>query len=325
MIWPMGGARLIKDWCHGMSSKCAQVKLPEEGKQHASNENVGAAERSVSGGTTVKTAELDEVDYSGSTADAVIELMYGLRTSAHNRKFEILAMPSEINESPALAMIHTVPGIIPAFNELVGLHLIGWRSFNMLDESLLGNTIREGALSPQTMRRLATHIWSAVDAGASAVLVTCSSLGPAVDAAMPLCPIPLFRIDDGMAIEAIQRGNRIGVLATLATTMNPTTRLIERHAERTGRRISVTGRLCEGAFDKLRHGDRAAHDAMVREGLASLVGDVDVVVLAQASMANALNDTHQASLPVLTSPELGVLHISCALKARSRVQESAHS
>ena len=34
-------------------------------------------------------------------------------------------MPTEINDCPALAMIHTVPGIIPVFNELVGLHLPG--------------------------------------------------------------------------------------------------------------------------------------------------------------------------------------------------------
>ncbi|GEC34897.1 Asp/Glu/hydantoin racemase [Sinorhizobium fredii USDA 205] len=232
-------------------------------------------------------------------------------------------MTADVHESPALAMIHTVAGIIPAFNELVGLHLPGWRPFNMLDESLLGNTIREGTLSLQTKRRLSTHIWSAVDAGASAVLVTCSSLGPAVDAAMSLCPVPLFRIDDGMAVEAIQRGNRIGVLATLATTMIPTTRLIERHAQRMGHNVSVTSRLCEEAFDKLRSGDRAAHDAMIREGLASLVGSVDVVVLAQASMANALNEMGEISVPVLTSPELGVLHMSSTLNVRSRVQENA--
>lgn len=234
-------------------------------------------------------------------------------------------MTAAIHESPALAVIHTVPGIIPVFNELIGLHLPGWRPFNMLDESLLGNTIREGTLSHQTMRRLATHIWSAVDAGASAVLVTCSSLGPAVDATMPLCPVPIFRIDDGMAIEAIQRGNRIGVLATLATTMNPTTHLIERHAHRMGHNVFLTSRLCEGAFDKLRNGDRAAHDAMIREGLASLVSSVDVVVLAQASMANALNEMSEISVPVLTSPKLGVLHMSSALNVRSRLQESAQS
>ncbi|MBW9064099.1 Asp/Glu/hydantoin racemase [Rhizobium herbae] len=228
------------------------------------------------------------------------------------------------NELPKLAMIHTVPGIIPVFNDLVGLHLRDWRSFNMVDESLLANTIREGALSHQTMRRLLTQIWSAVDAGASAVLVTCSSLGPAVDAALPLCPVPLFRVDDGMAIEALRRGSRIGVLATLASTLRPTTGLIERHAETMGLNVSLTSRLCEGAFDKLRSGDRAAHDAMIRQGLASLVDSVDVVVLAQASMANALNEMSETSVPILTSPELGVLHIASALNAHPHVKENVN-
>jgi hypothetical protein len=64
---------------------------------------------------------------------------------------------------------------------------------------------------------------------------------------------------------------------------------------------------------------------MIREGLASLLGSVDVVVFAQASMANALDEMSEISAPVLTSPELGVLHVSSALNARSRLQESAHS
>lgn len=231
-------------------------------------------------------------------------------------------MTTDTPGRPELAMIHTVAGVIPVFNELLGRHLPGWRSFNMLDESLLKNTIREGRLSQQTMRRLATHIWSAVDAGASAVLVTCSSLGPAVDTAAPLCPVPLFRIDDGMAVEAIRRGSRIGVLATLHTTMGPTSRLIERHARTMGHDVVLVSRLCEGAFEKLRNGDTAAHDAIIRESLASLVGSVDVVVLAQASMANALNGRSEAPVPVLTSPELGVLHMSSALNAHAHLQEN---
>jgi hypothetical protein len=92
-----------------------------------------------------------------------------------------------------------------------------------------------------------------------------------------------------------------------------------------GRNVLLTSRLCEGAFDKLRNADRAAHDAMIREGLASLVGSVDVVVLAQASMANALSDMSDISVPVLTSPKLGVLHMSSALNARSRLPDSAQS
>ena len=235
---------------------------------------------------------------------------------------QVQAMTTDTHGRPQLAMIHTIPSIIPVFNGLVGRHLSGWHPFNMLDESLLGNTILEGSLSQRTMRRLATHIWSAVDAGASAVLVTCSSLGPAVDMAMPLCPVPVFRIDDGMAIEAIRRGSRIGVLATLGTTLDPTSRLIQRHARTMGREIVLISRLCEGAFERLRNGDTAAHDAIIREYLASLLGNVDVIVLAQASMANALNEKTEASVPVLTSPELGVLHMCSALNGRTQPRES---
>jgi Asp/Glu/hydantoin racemase len=230
-------------------------------------------------------------------------------------------MTENMRHPHILAMIHTVPDIMARLTALVGVHLPDWHAFNMLDESLLGNTIREGSLSPGTMRRLATHVWSAVDAGASAILVTCSSLGPAVDAALPLCTVPLFRIDEGMAIEALRHGRRIGVLATLGTTLEPTARLIERHASTSWRKVLITSRLCEGAFDDLRNGNKAAHDAIVRACLADLAGSVDVIVLAQASMANAVDAMAEVPAPVLTSPELGVLHMSAVLKTGGQARQ----
>src|SRR5271154_5248873 len=124
-----------------------------------------------------------------------------------------------------LALIHTVATLVPVFAELTQRLLPGWETFNIVDESLLRNTIRAGALSPLTSRRLAGYVWSAVDAGADAVMVTCSSVGPAVDAIVPLCPVRLFRVDEAMADAALQTGRRIGVLATLTTTLQPTLEL----------------------------------------------------------------------------------------------------
>jgi Asp/Glu/hydantoin racemase len=225
-------------------------------------------------------------------------------------------MSSQTAHKPGrIALIHTVPGLIPTLDDLVARELPGWDRFHMADESLLRNTIRDGALSKDTMRRLLTQVWSAIDAGANAVVVTCSSLGTAVDAARPFCKVPLFRIDQGMAEDAVRRGTRIGVLATLTTTLAPTTALIEAvSAERglSGQRI--VSRVCEGAFERLAAGDTAGHDAAVAKELAALAQDVDVIVLAQASMARAL-DALDAPLavPVLTSPELGVAHIRDAL------------
>jgi hypothetical protein len=54
---------------------------------------------------------------------------------------------------PQIAMIHTVSGLIPLFDGLARHHLPHWQGFNMLDESLLRSTIRDGALSQTTTWR----------------------------------------------------------------------------------------------------------------------------------------------------------------------------
>lgn len=210
-----------------------------------------------------------------------------------------------------IAMIHTVTGLIPTFDALLKSELPAWQGFNMVDESLLRATIRDGSPSALTMRRLAALVTSATDAGAEAVVVTCSSLGPAVEACRPFCPVPLFRIDQGMALAAVQSASRIGVLATLPSTLTPTGDLIRATAARLGRDCVVIDRLAEGAFARLAAGDTAAHDAMVADHLRALVAEVDVVVLAQASMARALSAVagELGAVPVLTSPELGIRHI----------------
>lgn len=180
---------------------------------------------------------------------------------------------------PQIAMIHAVAGLIPLFDGLAKQLLPGWQGFNMLDESLLRGTIRDGALSQITMWRLAKLVRSAVEAGASAIVVICSSLGPAVDAAKPFCPVPLFRIDEGMAEAAVTFGPRIGVLATLRTTLDPTSDLIRRSAAQAGRPCTILAELAEGAFQKLSSGDTAGHDAMVAQSLRDLAPKADVIVL----------------------------------------------
>jgi Asp/Glu/hydantoin racemase len=215
----------------------------------------------------------------------------------------------------SLALIHTVAGLISPFDSLARQHLPGWTPFAMLDESLLRTTIRDGRLSLGTMRRMTDMVWSAVDAGAEAVIVTCSSLGQAVEAARPLCPVPLFRIDQGMAVDAVRRGPRIGILATLSTTLDPTADLIRRTAEAAGKQCTLTSRLADGAFALLAGGDTLGHDRLVAEAMTGLAQEVDVIVLAQASMARALETVkgRLGPLPVLTSPELGMAHIAGVL------------
>jgi hypothetical protein len=207
-----------------------------------------------------------------------------------------------------LAFIHTAPWHAERFRDLARRKLRGWSSYAVVDESLLLDTIERGELAPQTVQRLATYVLVAAEAGASAVVVTCSTLGSAVDAMLPNAPVPLFRIDRGMAAAAVRRARRIGVLATLPTTLMPTTALLADEAAAAGATCEISQFLCEGAFAMLTSGDKPGHDVSVRNGFATLAAAVDLVVLAQASMADAISG--DAQRPYLTSPEIGMEHIA---------------
>jgi Asp/Glu/hydantoin racemase len=207
-----------------------------------------------------------------------------------------------------LALIHTVAGLVPRFRELAGELLPDVETFDIVDETLLRDATREGRVSLDTARRLFAHLAAAETHGADAILVTCSSIGGAVDAARPFAGVPVIRVDQAMAERAVERASKIGVLATLWSTLRPTAALIERVASETGRAVEVRTQLCDGAFDALRAGDTDRHDAIVRDGLRELLGWAEVIVLAQASMARVietLTDAERAT-PILSSPRLGM-------------------
>ncbi len=84
-----------------------------------------------------------------------------------------------------------------------------------------------------------------------------------------------------------------------------------------GKKVSLTGTLCPGAFEALVRGEAPIHDDMVRKGVTSLLSGCDVIVLAQASMARAVQSLGQSQDRVLTSPRLGVARVVEYLKSRS--------
>lgn len=207
-----------------------------------------------------------------------------------------------------LALIHTSPTLSPLFNELTARIMPDVRILHFVDESLIKNTIAAGFLEKSSMRRLMTLVGSCFDAGADAVLVTCSSIGPAVDIAAQLYDKPVLRVDRPMVEKSLEKGCRIGVIATLPTTLLPTSDLVRRVATEQGQAVEVVEYLCEGAFEAVMAGDGETHDRIVAEGLTQGMKNVDAIVLAQASMARVLNTLPDSALsaPVYSSPELGV-------------------
>lgn len=214
-----------------------------------------------------------------------------------------------------LALIHTSAMLVPVFAQLCKAKLPHVDTFNIVDDSLVRAIGAQGGLTAGIARRVAGYIGSAAAGEADFILVTCSSIGPAVEAAASSVQVPVLRVDQPMADLAVQTGRRIGVIATLPTTLNPTADLVRRRAALAGKPIELTSRLCEGAFEALMAGDTAKHDAMVATALRELSTQVDVIVLAQASMARVVDTLSAADrrVPILASPPLAIDHLATIL------------
>lgn len=156
---------------------------------------------------------------------------------------------------------------------------------------------------------------SAELAGADYIMVTCSSIGSAVEAGAKLIGVPVLRVDQPMADKAVATGKKIGVIATLSTTLEPTADLIQRRAAIAKKKIQLTSKLVEGAFEALLAGDGATHDVKVAASLKNLSRQVDVIVLAHASMARVVESLkpEDKRVPILASPGIAVDYLATVL------------
>jgi Asp/Glu/hydantoin racemase len=205
-----------------------------------------------------------------------------------------------------LAIIHTSTALVETLTAQAKESLPGVSIINIVDDSLLPYA-RENGVDVRLRRRMLHYYSAAMDAGADAILNACSSVGEAVDAARPFVPVPILKIDEAMAEEAVRRGRRIAVLATVESTLTPTCRLMESKAREQDRGVELTPRLCDGALDLLLAGKVEEHDRAVTAAALDCAPNHDVIVLAQASMAR-LGPTLQArvAVPVLSSPGLAL-------------------
>ncbi len=192
-----------------------------------------------------------------------------------------------------LGLVHTVPALAATFDDLVtDAAPADVEAIHVVDPWLLRTALASG-VGPEVVDRLAAHVAHLRGRGVAGVLVTCSTLGEATEQ-VPEPDLPVLRVDQGMADRAIELagdGGRVAVLATVASTLGPTERLLHRSARQAGRAVTVEAELIDGT---------GTTEAAIRRW----DGRVDVVVLAQASMAAAAGRAGSTATPVLSSPEL---------------------
>jgi len=213
--------------------------------------------------------------------------------------------------------LHTAPSNIVVFDRALreaGLSNVDLRHSVRAD--LLAAAAQAGGLTPAIARETADAL-AALCADADAVLLTCSTLGPAVEKVAAGAPV--LRTDAALAVDAVRDGGRVVVLCAAETTMEPTRQLFEQAARGTAAKIVV--HLIPGAWDTFTRGDQGRYLAMVARAADEAMQDGAArVALAQASMAGAVA-LCAAPDRVLASPAAGLRAAARAAASRSLAPE----
>ena len=218
-----------------------------------------------------------------------------------------------------VAAIFTAQSIVESTKQLFAELVPGCRVISIIEDALIQDVIRAGQVTPEIARRLVRYYLAAQDTGADLIFNTCSSIGDVAIMARSLVAIPLVKIDDAMAAEAVRMGARVGVLATLQTTLAPTVRLVKAQAAAAGRSVSVVEGLAQGAFEALTAKQPEKHDELVTAAAEQVAKQADVIVLAQGSMARMEEAlAKKTGKPVLSSPRRGVLEVKETLERMAR-------
>lgn len=215
------------------------------------------------------------------------------------------------NERKMVVLLHTGAGVIAQLAPIAHELVPEIRITNILDETILSYIREMGRVNSIVCRAILSHAIYAEEMGASAVLVTCTSITRCVDYLTPFVDIPVMRIDQPMIAKAVESGVRIGVVATLPSARDSIKMTLIDESRKRNKKITIEEIECKGAFDALLDGKIEEHDRCVVRGLERVEGKVDVVVMSQVSMERILcsKEKPKLSVPILSCPRSGVAQL----------------
>ena len=218
--------------------------------------------------------------------------------------------------SARITLIHAVAMAIPPVLEAFREDWPEAEVANLLDDGLTGALAREGGLTPPIVQRIRDLATYAARAGTDGILFTCSAFTPAMDVARKDVAIPLLKPDEAMIAAALDAGRRIGIVATFPATLAVAEGQLRAAAAARGVDVEMAAVAVAAAFTAMTGGDTSAHDRLVADAAAALAPRVDVICLAQFSMARAQPEVQRrvpVPVPVLTSPTAAVQRLRALL------------
>lgn len=214
----------------------------------------------------------------------------------------------------ALIYTSTTPELIELVEREVKNNIGDSADILSYQDSAILNEVREaGYVTPTAGAKLIAIYTEAIKEGADAILNICSSVGEVADsmqAAAAYLGVPIVRIDEEMCQEAVRRGSRIGILATLPTTLAPTRNTVVRVARELGRQVEIVEGLVDNAFGL----DADSFRKRLLDQASQIKDMVDVIVLAQGSMAYVEEYIYkELGIVTLSSPRFGAIELKKAL------------
>ncbi len=162
-----------------------------------------------------------------------------------------------------------------------------------------------GVIPKNNYFKFATYAHFLEEAGVDLIMLACSTFNKAVENALPMINTPLLQIDRPMMDLAVKEGKRIGLLATVPTTVPASKRLLLKAAEDAGKEIEVETVLCSEAFEYIKKGDAKTHNEILLKEIDRLSETCDAIVMAQVSMSALEPLLTNTKVPVYNSGRTG--------------------
>ncbi|MEJ2136244.1 MAG: aspartate/glutamate racemase family protein [Desulfofustis sp.] len=184
-----------------------------------------------------------------------------------------------------VGVVHTTRLVIDPVHRSISDSAAELQINHVLDEGILRKLAALGTITSEITDWLTRMVASTEEIGADLAVVSCSSLSPCVNEVRRRVKIPVLKVDEPMVEYAVHHAERIGLIMTNPTTEMPSQTLFSEVTQRLKSRAVLIPELCPEAFAKLTRGDIEGHDQEVVEAIERMFDRVDLLMLAQISIA----------------------------------------
>ena len=191
-----------------------------------------------------------------------------------------------------LGIIHASHITIEAMRPYIQEYIPEVSIMHLCDDTIQRDNIAAGAgvIPKRNYYKFAQYAHNLEEAGVDMILLVCSTFNFAAELGRPMIDTPIAQIDRPMMEKAVQTGKKIGLLATLDTTVHSYERLLQIAEKEAGKEIE-------------------AHNAILVDAINKLSEEVDCIVMAQLSMSALAPFLGETKVPVYNSGSTGFLRV----------------